>query len=196
MRRGWRPDVPASDRRCRRRRRVQVMRDAQSQSAPCSTSSRTIAQSLKLGRGSSRSGARPIRRFWGRLAAKVCSKTETPNGKWGPALLPAPTSSSIPVVGLFRALRHWRARPFVSAWLDALATGGQGVSLPLSSGSSGTVRLRNRCPRRLGSASPELAAFRSPLRAFGRLFRSAVSGGCLLGVSALVAVPGHTRKLS
>lgn len=77
-----------------------------------------------------------------------------------------------------------RARPFVSAWLDAFPTTGgrSSLSLPPSFASPAAHgRFRSPKPRRrLRSASPALRAFRSPLRAFGRLFRSAVSGGCFL----------------
>ena len=88
------------------------------------------------------------------------------------------------------------ARPFVSAWLDALATGGHCVSLPLSSGPPGRGCLRIRC-----SATPRVGVSGASsvpytLAGIGRLIRTAVSGACVGGVSAFVAAPGHTRKLS
>jgi hypothetical protein len=120
-----------------------------------------------------------------------------PNGKWGPVSPPAPTSSSSRSSA--RSPYGGRARPFVSASLGTLATGGRGTSLPPSAGLRGRsealarpVRLRRRIGRRSGASSVPAA-----LAGIGRLIRTGVSGALASPAfppsSPLPATPGSSH---
>lgn len=101
------------------------------------------------------------RRAVGKSARRGAQKENGGRCRHQPPLRRASRSSALPPCG-------FAARPFVSAWLDALATEGHCVALPLSSGSPrrGCLRIRDS-----GVASGRrlrcFKLFRRPLRVSG-----------------------------